>query len=579
MEAYYELYYRLVDAVKSGSHSTIDLILGEEIFRSTLAWEDWHGGNRATLINTAVSRNDVETVQRLLDYGVSINVDEKRTRVIPPLIYAVVLGHERIAEILATRAKEHVDQRTCIKVHYKLVNGDSALHAASRCGFVRIAAMLLRNGATIDALNINNETPFHSMIGATITTEARLEMARYLLNQGARIDIGYKPTLLVAIEQKQLEVAHLIISMRYDAIRMTDSLGNGAMHYALKVYCPMEFMTMLVKKGMWVNEPNWAGERPLHVASRYRNYVMAKFLLDHRAYVNAISDSNETPLYLAAFNGNMPMVKLLLSRGAVINFKTNLEQTAFHAACQFGSLEMVHEMIKYGAKINGVSTYTQAPLYFACTKPSNDIVKALLESGANPNPVTDIPYETPLDYACRRGFEDTVWILLKYGVYINRLAYAYGIGTPYDYNITTMLITHALLAKHQVKCERFFTTYQDYPEFAQCQNELEVMKATEFYPKLTFYKMLVMQQQELTRMMRSVEVREAFEANFREDRFPMYKRYFTDKYADTKRMLKERDSAEEVLSSIFFTVLPFEAVTKILDYVSFDDIKFLAKFE
>ncbi|XP_016844772.1 putative ankyrin repeat protein RF_0381 [Nasonia vitripennis] len=580
MDAYSELFYRLREAVKSSSHSIIEQILGEEIFRSTLKSKDSHSGeNRATLVNIAVSRNDEETVNRLLDYGVTINIDENRCQVIPPLVYAVVLGHERIAEILATRVKEHVDQRTSGEGYYKLENGDTALHAASRCGLDRLAAILLKNGATIDAPNSKSETALHLAIGAMIKAEARLAMVRCLLDHAARIDIGHKPALLLAIAQNQLDVAHLIIDQREDALEKKDSLGSGAMHYALKG-CPanIEFMTMLVNKGIQVDEPNLAGKRPLHVAVRYRNAVMTKFLLDHGADIDATTESKETPLYFAALNGDMSMVKQLLDAGANIHVTTNREQTAFHAACQFGSVEMVCEMLKFGAKINGVSTYTQTPLYFACSKQSNDIVKTLLESGANPNAMTDIPYDSPLDFACRRGFEDTVWLLLKFGVQMKRPVYAYGIGIPFDKNITIMLIKHALLAKHQVMCEQFFTVYRNDPHFAKCQKELEMMKATEFYPNLTFFKMLVMQQEELMWMMRNVKVREAFEANFKEEQFPMYALYFTDRFADVKQMLKERDLAEEILSSVFSTILPVETINKVLDYVSYKDIRFLAKF-
>lgn len=116
MDAYIEHFEaeldRLREAIESGTHSIIDEIFGKEKFKATLKWKDSHSGeNRAKLVNIAVRNNDAATVNLLLDHGVTINIDENRSKVIPPLLYAVVHRRDQIAEILLTRARAYVNQR------------------------------------------------------------------------------------------------------------------------------------------------------------------------------------------------------------------------------------------------------------------------------------------------------------------------------------------------------------------------------------------------------------------------------------------------------------------------------------
>lgn len=155
---------------------------------------------------------------------------------------------------------------------------DTALHAVSRYGYDRLAILLLDKGVDVNALNSKGETALHLTVKAKIGSEARRVMARCLLDNGARIDIGREPVLLFAIEQKNLDIARLIIDQRKDAIEKKDSLGRGALHYALMACSKnSEFMTMLIGKGAPVDEPNRRCERPLHTAVEDGNAVMVSF--------------------------------------------------------------------------------------------------------------------------------------------------------------------------------------------------------------------------------------------------------------------------------------------------------------
>jgi uncharacterized protein len=76
---------------------------------------------------------------------------------------------------------------------------------------------------------------------------------------------------------------------------------------------------LLVSHGADVNYPDLMGRAPLHDAaslSLKSGQEMGRFLLDHGANVNAMTNAGSTPLMYAVWQRNVDLVKLLLERGA-----------------------------------------------------------------------------------------------------------------------------------------------------------------------------------------------------------------------------------------------------------------------
>ena len=79
--------------------------------------------------------------------------------------------------------------------------------------------------------------------------------------------------------------------------------------------------------------------------------------------------------------------------------------------------------------------YNQTPLHYACMKGYVDIVKILIEKNADLN-VKNKYNNTPLHIACMRGYVDIVKLLIKNKVIVNYIIYNYNsIKNLLNYNI------------------------------------------------------------------------------------------------------------------------------------------------
>lgn len=98
-----------------------------------------------------------------------------------------------------------------------------------------------------------------------------------------------------------------------------------------------------------VNARNSSGFTPLIIAA-YRNQVEAvKFLLDHKADVNA--SSPEGPVILGVcYKGDRDLAALLIAKGADVNAQNSNGTTALIYATLANTPELVELLLKHGAK-------------------------------------------------------------------------------------------------------------------------------------------------------------------------------------------------------------------------------------
>jgi ankyrin repeat protein len=68
-----------------------------------------------------------------------------------------------------------------------------------------------------------------------------------------------------------------------------------------------------------VKVTEWDSATLLHDAVQQNHLDVAKYLLDHRADVNALTADGLSPLHMAAQNGDIDLIQLLLERGAKID--------------------------------------------------------------------------------------------------------------------------------------------------------------------------------------------------------------------------------------------------------------------
>lgn len=178
-----------------------------------------------------------------------------------------------------------------------------------------------------------------------------------------------------------------------------------------------------LKEGTAVNSFEY-NMTPLHRAANNGQYLAAKYLVEHGADVNILSQDDEqawTPLryaieasHDAQFWPNMDgkrkldVVKLLVDNGADIHVKDKYGRTYLHIVARQtydGAIDIAKYLISKGLNVNEKSNTGFTPLHQNASASTSDklysaknslaMAKTLIEKGANPYAQTNSRGDTP----------------------------------------------------------------------------------------------------------------------------------------------------------------------------------------
>lgn len=144
-------------------------------------------------------------------------------------------------------------------------------------------------------------------------------------------------TLLhLAIDNKQIKIAHLIMSIRGLDINQQNNLGNTPLHVTSFLDIPEILRALLGYPSIDTNKPNFQGNTALHLAVLWGNTEAANLLLTHpEVEIDPRNASGKTPLHLAASQDHEKMMRLLLLNGANPQIKDKIgDKPADHYSYQ-----------------------------------------------------------------------------------------------------------------------------------------------------------------------------------------------------------------------------------------------------
>lgn len=234
---------------------------------------------------------------------------------------------------------------------------DNSLFEAVEKGDLEQVKLLISNGADINLKDPNGWIPLH-----IAARRGYVDIAALLIKNGA---------------------SGALVNARINS--RDDASGLTPLHLAAdKGHVDMVEL-LLRQPRIQVNVHAAYGHTPLEFASDNGHLDIVKLLLARGADIEAADDWNVTPLFAAVRNNHQEIVKLLLDRGANVEPRIKPEmETALNRAAQEGYLEVAKMLLNAGAYVDVRNLNDFTPLQLAVTQGNQDMVELLLQNGARP---------------------------------------------------------------------------------------------------------------------------------------------------------------------------------------------------
>ncbi|XP_055679921.1 ankyrin repeat and KH domain-containing protein mask isoform X9 [Lutzomyia longipalpis] len=298
-----------------------------------------------TALMEASMDGHVEVARLLLDSGAQVNMPTDSFE--SPLTLAACGGHVDLAMLLIERGAniEEVNDE-----------GYTPLMEAAREGHEEMVALLLSQGA-----NINAQTEETQETALTLACcGGFLEVADYLIKNGADIELGASTPLMEAAQEGHLDLVKFLLENNADVHAQTQT-GDTALTYACE-NGHTEVAEVLLYYRAELEHESEGGRTPLMKACRAGHICTVKFLIAKGADVNRQTTNNDhTPLSLACAGGHQAVVELLLKSGADPFYKLKDNSTMLIEAAKGGHIGVVQLLLDYPHSMSNANQMPQTP--------------------------------------------------------------------------------------------------------------------------------------------------------------------------------------------------------------------------
>jgi len=324
--------------------------------------------------------------------------------------------------------------------------GDTLLITVARYGTLEMAEYLLDMGADIEITNQDLETPI-----LAASYNGNYEIVEFLLENGANPDVidlyGYTP--LSNAYYADPDMIELLLKnganpdiedLNYDRL-LFDAIYNE----------DKELVDLLLYYGADANKANSYGETPIMIAEYYgyndiartlmnygaesQAYMVESFELGDLEFVKKLVEegkinekiNNRTPVYLATYYYQPELIEYLVENGADLNILSgeNDDPPIFNII-DVGDIEILDYLITSGAEVNIYNMNGITPLLLAASYSDKDAYDVLVDYGAEED-VSDYSGNIALSYVVyfgEEGYLDFAKYLIEKGAVsdINKLS-------------------------------------------------------------------------------------------------------------------------------------------------------------
>uniref|UniRef100_A0A671YFU5 Ankyrin 2 n=1 Tax=Sparus aurata TaxID=8175 RepID=A0A671YFU5_SPAAU len=366
---------------------------------------DFTARNGLSPLHMAAQGDHVDCVKHLLQHKAP--VDDVTLDYLTALHVAAHCGHYRVTKLL-------LDKRANPNAR----NGFTPLHIACKKNRVKVMELLVKYGASIQAITEVSNTPECNL------NEQKLSFSLNLVgvHDGSRpgcyhMCSGLTP-IHVAAFMGHLNIV-LLLLQNGASPDVSNIRGETALHMAARAG-QVEVVRCLLRNGAIVDARAREDQTPLHIASRLGKTEIVQLLLQHMAHPDAATTNGYTPLHISAREGQVETASVLLEAGASHSLATKKGFTPLHVASKYGSLDVAKLLLQRRAPPDSAGKNGLTPLHVAAHYDNQKVALLLLDKGASPHTMAKNGY-TPLHIAAKKNQMEIATVLLQYGAETNIL--------------------------------------------------------------------------------------------------------------------------------------------------------------
>ncbi len=244
-------------------------------------------------------------------------------------------------------------------VNVKNERGMSLLHYAISFSNAEIFDLLLENFIDINIQDSRGDTAAHYCV-----INDKMGFLKTLIRKGCDLKIqnndGQSP-LFKACSLGREEMVYLLLESQDFNLYDRDS-KDETIFMALIRSRNIDLLNKIDLDKDIVDIKNFAGESPLHIASRVGDERVLTYLLEHKAFVNIKNNQGETPLFYAVRAQNKGSINLLLKYGAVLDCRSTFGETIYDLVPSYDLLTYINEKSE---QYKNYKYYSLYPLHYA----------------------------------------------------------------------------------------------------------------------------------------------------------------------------------------------------------------------
>jgi len=356
----------LFDAINEGNDGPIrEYIEGG----GDVQLSDEHG---VRLIHVAAENGNLSILNYLIDCGADVLARDEWAK--QPIHYATAKGHVPILE----RLKEHNPSVCLVYAH----DGEPPISVAAKTGHLDALEWLFANGCDGETVVLFKRDPI-----IIASQQGHLEIVKSLIKHEANIHAAYR--------------------------------GKSAIHYAAEGGYISIIKYLIACKETLLVDCDRDRNQPVHLAARTGQLGTLKWLLKHRADLEATGHFGKKPIDHAAEGGQVETLRYLLEQKADVNDDYAGWYPIIWAA-RGGSPDVIKCLIEHSANIHAARSDGMQAIHEAAAHGYADALETLIEHGADFRAQNSERSESdPLFWAGHRGHANALDVLAAHGVDIN----------------------------------------------------------------------------------------------------------------------------------------------------------------